>query len=38
MKTHSEDDNDLSRIAVVAVIIFASVVILTAIGVLVTVQ
>lgn len=38
MKTHSGDDNDLSRIAVVAAIIFVSAVILTAIGVLVTVQ
>jgi hypothetical protein len=40
MKTHSEDDKDLSKIAVVAVTIFVSAIILAAIGIgiVITVQ
>ncbi|XP_031197965.1 amphiregulin [Mastomys coucha] len=38
MKTHSEDESDLSKSAVVAATVFVSAVILTAIGVFITMQ
>lgn len=38
MKTHSGNDSDLSKIALVAITVFVSVVSLTAIGIVVTIQ